>query len=105
MINGMTQVALTKIDVLDHYQSVRFATAYEIDGKITKEFPVTDAELSRAKPVYQEFSGWKKPIAGLGKYSELPDEAKVYIDFLEKYLDCPIKFISTGPDRTQTIVT
>ncbi len=105
MINGMTKVALTKIDVFDHYPKIQLATAYEIDGKVTKEFPVTDAELSRAKPVYQEFSGWKKPVAGLEKYSDLPDEAKVYIDFLEKYLNCPISFISTGPDRLKTIVS
>lgn len=104
MVSGMTHLALTKIDVLDSYETVRLCTGYQIDGKETTEFPVTHKELERARPVYKDFPGWKSKTAGLTQWGELPDAAKRYLSFVEEYLDCPIAFLGTGADRNDTIV-
>ena len=98
MIQGATQVALTCLDVLGYLDEIQVCTAYEIDGKITRDFPVP-ALLERAKPVFTTLPGWKCDVRGVTEYQNLPAEAKAYVDFLEQEIETPIKIVSTGPKR------
>ena len=98
MIQGATQVALTCLDVLGYLDEIQVCTAYEIDGKITRDFPVP-ALLERAKPVFTTLPGWKCDVRGVTEYQDLPAEAKAYVDFLEQEIETPIKIVSTGPKR------
>ena len=98
MIQGATQVALTCLDVLGYLDEIKVCTGYEIDGKVTKDFPVPPL-LERAKPVFTTLPGWKCDIRGITEYDALPANAKAYVDFLEKEIGVPIKLVSTGPKR------
>ena len=98
MIQGATQVALTCLDVLGSLDEIQVCTGYEIDGKITRDFPVP-ALLERAKPVFTTLPGWKCDVRGVTEYQDLPAEAKAYVDFLEKEIETPITIVSTGPKR------
>ena len=98
MIQGATQVALTCLDVLGYLDEIKVCTAYEIDGQITKDFPVPPL-LERAKPVFTTLPGWKTDVRGCTEYASLPENAKAYVDFLEKEIETPIKLVSTGPGR------
>lgn len=98
MIQGATQVALTCLDVLGYLDEIQVCTAYEIDGKVTKDFPVP-ALLERAKPVFTTLPGWKSDVRGITSYDALPANAKAYVDFIEKEIETPIKIVSTGPKR------
>lgn len=98
MIQGATQVALTCLDVLGYLDEIKVCTGYEIDGKVTKDFPVPPL-LERAKPVFTTLPGWKCDIRGITEYDALPANAKAYVDFLEKEIGAPIKLVSTGPKR------
>ncbi len=98
MVQGATQVVLTAIDCLGYLDEIKVCTGYEIDGKVTKEFPVP-AELDKAKPVYSTLPGWKCDMRGLTDYEQFPQAAKDYVDFLEKEIGYPITIVSTGPKR------
>lgn len=102
-INGLTHMAVTKLDVLDSLETIKICTAYEIDGVITKNFPPTLAELSKAKPVYEEIPGWNSSTIGIKTYKELPENAKAYLKKLEELVDVPIAIIAVGPKRDETI--
>ncbi len=104
MVNGINQLALTKLDVFDHYETMKFATHYEYEGKEIKVFPTHDELLRKVKPVYKTFPLWEGSIFGLTDFNELPSNAKAIISFMESFLNCPIKYISTGPEREHTIV-
>ena len=98
MIQGATQVALTCLDVLGYLDEIPVCTAYEIDGQVTKDFPVP-AQLEKAKPVFTTLPGWKSDVRGITRYEDLPAAAKAYVDFLEQEIQVPIKIVSTGPKR------
>ena len=98
MIQGATQVALTCLDVLGYLDEIKVCTGYEIDGTVTRDFPVPPL-LERAKPVYTTLPGWKCDIRGITDYTSLPDNAKAYVDFLEREIETPIRMVSTGPER------
>lgn len=102
MVQGTTQVAFTVLDVLGYLDEIPVCTAYEYDGKITKEFPTTD-KLNRAKPVLTTLKGWKCDIRGIKKYEDLPENCRKYIEFVEKELGYPIKIVSNGPGRSDII--
>jgi len=102
MVQGATQVALTLIDVLGYLDKIKVCTAYEIEGKIVDEFPAT-SKLYKAKPVYEELTGWKCDISGIKKFDDLPVEAKEYIRFIENKIGVKIKWISNGPKRDSII--
>lgn len=102
-INGLTHMAVTKLDVLDSLETIKICTAYEIDGKVTKNFPPTLAELSKAKPIYEEIPGWNSSTIGIKTYKELPENAKAYLKKLEELVDVPIAIIAVGPKRDETI--
>ncbi len=102
MVQGTTQVAFTVLDVLGYLDEIPVCTAYEYDGKVTKEFPTTD-KLNRAKPVLTKLKGWKTDIRGIKKYEDLPENCRKYIEFVENEIGYPIKIVSVGPGRNDII--
>lgn len=101
-IQGATQVALTVIDVLGYLDEIKVCVGYEIDGKVTRDFPTT-VELAKAKPVYETLPGWKSEIRGITRYEDLPENCRKYIEFIEKELEVPVKMVSNGPGRHEII--
>lgn len=100
-INGLTSVALTKLDVLTGFKTIRVAVGYTMGGKRIPFFPA--AQLHRAKPIYRELPGWSEEISGCRSRRELPKNAQRYIDFIEKLIGVKITIVSVGPDRSNTI--
>ena len=103
MVQGATDVVLSLVDVLGYLDKIPVCTAYEIDGKIVKDFPTT-IELNKAKPVYEYLDGWKCDISNIKKYEDLPENTKKYIEFIEKKIERPIKIIGNGPRREDIIL-
>lgn len=103
-INGMNELTLTKMDVMDGFEEIKVCTSYMIDGKETKVFPLCLDEVERIEPVYTTLPGWDKDISGMTSWDELPETAKTYIEYVEEYLGVKFTIISTGPKRTETIV-
>lgn len=101
-IQGTTDVALTVLDVLGYLDELPVCVGYEIDGKVTKDFPTT-TRLAKAKPVYEVLPGWKTDIRGIKKYEELPEKCRKYIEFIEKELGVRISMVSNGPKREDII--
>lgn len=101
MIDGVTDLIMMKSDCLDDFETIKVCTSYKVDGVETDQVPFDIA--AKIKPVYTEFPGWKKDLTGIRKESELPQEFKNYIKFMEDYLGVPISIISLGPDREATI--
>ena len=97
-MQGATEVALTVLDVLGYLDEIPVCVGYEIDGEVTKDFPVT-AKLKKAKPVYEKLPGWKEEIRGITEYEKLPENCRKYIEFIEKELGVPITMVSNGPGR------
>ena len=102
-VNGFTDIILTRLDVLDGYETVKVCVAYEIDGERLDLFP-TDAEtLAKCNPVYEEIPGWNKPTAGTTNIEDLSSEALNYVNRLGELLKCQVSIISTGPKRQETV--
>ena len=103
MLNGGTQLILTKADVLSGFETIQVCTEYQKNGETTDQFPydILDDEW---KPVYKELPGWKNDLTGIGSEDEFPEALSQFISYLEKELGIPIAVVSVGPDRTQTIV-
>lgn len=102
-INGLTDVVITKIDVLTGLDTIKICVGYEIDGKVYKTIPASTELLYKAKPIYEELPGWKEDITQMKEYDQLPENCKKYIKRMEEYLGCQITMVSVGPDRTQNI--
>ena len=103
MLNGVTELIMMKADVMDTFSTIKVATSYIIDGKECKTVPYDT--YATIEPVYTEFKGWEKDLTSVRKESELPQVFKEYIAFIEKVIGTPIKIISLGPDRNQTIIS
>ena len=102
MLNGVTDLIMMKADVMDSFDTIKVATGYMVNGEPTNKFPFdTQSEIV---PVYKEFKGWKKPLCDIKSESEFPYEFRVFIKFIEEELKVPVKIISVGPDREQTII-
>ncbi|MCR5055096.1 MAG: adenylosuccinate synthase [Lachnospiraceae bacterium] len=101
-MQGTTDVAFTVLDVLGYLDEIPVCVGYEIDGKVTKDFPVT-SQLKKAKPVYEVLPGWKTDIRGIKKYEDLPENCRKYIEFAEKEIGFPITMVSNGPARHDII--
>ena len=101
-MQGATEVALTVLDVLGYLDEIPVCVGYEIDGEVTKDFPVT-SQLKKAKPVYETLPGWKEDIRGITEYDKLPEKCRKYIEFIEKELGVPITMVSNGPGRHEII--
>ena len=102
-VQGTTSVVLTVVDALGYLDEIKVCVGYEIDGQVTKDFPVT-AQLEKAKPVLVTLKGWKSDISGIREYSELPEECRAYIEFIEKEIGFPIAMVSNGPAREDIII-
>ena len=103
--NGLTDVALTKLDVLSEFDTIKVCIAYECEGKRYDYFPMQQSVLFHAKPVYEELPGWKgADISACRSFEELPENAQAYVKHLEDITNVRISFVSVGPDRDQTIV-
>ncbi|RNC84720.1 MAG: adenylosuccinate synthase [Balneola sp.] len=103
-INGMNELTLTKMDVMDGFEEIKVCTSYKVDGEETTVFPLCLDEVENVEPVYTTLLGWDKDISGMTKWEELPDTAKSYINFVEEYLGVKFTIISTGPKRSETII-
>ena len=101
-LNGLTALALTKLDVLSGLSKIKVAVNYRLNGKKLDHFP--SSMLNEVEPVYEELNGWNEDLSACKKYSQLPDNAKAYIDFIEKSLDIKISIISVGPEREMTFL-
>lgn len=103
MINGLTDIVITKIDVLSGLGKLKICTAYEIDGERYESVPANTSLLYRAKPIYEELDGWDEDITKVQKYEDLPENCKKYLKRIEEIVKCKISVVSVGPDRTQNI--
>lgn len=102
MLSGVTRLIVTKADVMDHFNPIKAAVAYKVDGKETRELPYDMCSVD-IEPVYETFPGWDKPISTCKNYEELPTVFKDYCNFLENYLETKIAFISNGTGRDQLL--
>ena len=103
MLNGVTQLCITKIDVLNHFEDIKAATHYKYDGIETTELPYDINEIKVA-PVYKNYKGWNQDLGPSLEFDDMPEALKTYTDFLEKNLETPISMISTGPEREKLIL-
>ncbi len=101
-VQGTTDVAFTVLDVLGYLDEIPVCTGYEIDGKVTTEFPPA-VLLEKAKPVLEMLPGWKCDIRGIKKYEDLPENCRNYVEFVEKHIGFPITMVSNGPGRNDII--
>ena len=103
ILNGVTSLALTKIDVLDKLETIKICTGYRVDKDELSDFPVTTSLTKKLTPIYEEIDGWNRSTVGLEKMNELPLNARIYIQRIEELTECKVSIISTGPERNQTI--
>ena len=102
-VQGATEIALTKLDVLSYLDEIPVCVRYELNGEMTDKFPFP-AALDDCKPVIETVKGWKKDISGVRTWEDLPEEAKAYVQMIEKAIRCPIKWVSVGPERDSIIM-
>lgn len=103
-VNGLTSISLMLMDVLSGFEKIYMCVGYEYNGSIIENFPADLNVLSQCKPVYKEIEGWQEDITGVDKYEDLPENAKKYVEAIEEYTGIPVKIISVGPKRSQTII-
>jgi adenylosuccinate synthase len=102
-VNGLTNVALTRLDVLDIMPQIQICTGYKLNGQTISQFPASITTLERCQPIYEELPGWLSPTSDIRDYEKLPAQAKQYIARLEELISCPVSIISVGARREQTI--
>ncbi|MGK2966486.1 MAG: adenylosuccinate synthase [Tepidiformaceae bacterium] len=103
-MNGLSAVALTRLDVLEEVASIKICTAYEIDGKIIHTLPASSTVLARCRPIYEELPGWMSPTSHIRTFDDLPPQAQAFVRRVETLLECPVDLISVGPEREQAII-
>ena len=103
-INGVTTIALTKLDVLDTQDEIKVCTGYRHKGEVLENYPASLDTLEEAEPVYKVLKGWKSDTVGVTEFEQLPQEARDYVAYVEQELEAPIGVISTGPRREETIL-
>lgn len=103
-LNGMNELTLTKLDVLDDFDTIKVCTHYELDGEKTDIFPLDSELIERVKPIYKTFQGWNTTSRNIAKYNDLPAKAKEYIEYIENFTGVNFTIISTGPKRSETII-
>ena len=102
MINGVTQIVMTKADVLHAFENLSICTSYIVDGKQTEQIPFQMA-WNKIQPQYRSFKGWSRDISTIKNENELPKEMQDYVQFINQSLGAPIRYISNGPGREQLI--
>ena len=103
-VNGLTDLCLTKLDVLTGYKEIPVCVGYELDGVIVDEMPPDQVDFARATPVYEMLEGWSEDITGCRSFDEFPEAAQKYILRLEELVNCRISSIGVGPDREATVI-
>lgn len=103
LMQGATEIALTKLDVLSYLDKIPVCVKYDVDGELTDVFPVGDA-LNAAKPVYEYLDGWKTDISGCRSFDELPENAQKYVKYIERMTECHIKYVSVGAGRDEYFI-
>jgi adenylosuccinate synthase len=104
MVNGFDTLLITKLDVLDHLDEIPVCVGYKLNGKEISEMPATYRALDAIEPVYEKFPGWRTSTRGITRYEDLPEKAKSYLKFLEDRTGVEIGGVSTGPERSETII-
>jgi adenylosuccinate synthase len=102
-VNGVAEIALTKLDVLDARATIPVCTGYRVDGTEVTAFPSDAATLERVEPVVENVEGWEEPVGSARSMEELPAKARRYLEYLEQLLEIPIRYVSVGPRPDQTI--
>jgi adenylosuccinate synthase len=102
-VNGLTGVALTKLDVLDDFEMIKICTGYNYNGKVISEIPATLEVFAACEPVYEEMPGWKTALSAVKSFADLPENARNYVKRLEELIGCEIVMVSVGPRRDETI--
>jgi len=103
-INGLTGIALTRLDVLDALPQLKICVAYKLNGKSVDYFPASIADLEKCQPIYEELDGWQTDTTHIREFNKLPVEAKKYVTRLEELISCPVNIVCVGPAREQKIV-
>lgn len=104
IINGLTDLVVTKIDVLDQFEKIPVCVGYEINGKVTTAIPSSLEEYAKAKPIYEMMEGWCEDITGIRSYDQLPENCKKYLKKIEEVTKTKISLVSVGPDRENNII-
>jgi adenylosuccinate synthase len=102
-LNSLSEVAITKLDILDTFDTLKVCVAYDVDGERHEHLPYHQSDLHAAKPIYEELPGWKTDLTGVREFSELPAEAVSYLRFLQAQLGVPISMVGVGPGRDQCV--
>lgn len=103
-INGLTDLVITKIDVLSQFKTLPVCVGYELDGKVTTSIPASLEEYAKAKPVYRMMDGWEEDITGIRQFEELPENCRKYLALIEEITGTRISLVSVGPDRENNII-
>jgi adenylosuccinate synthase len=104
MISGIDRIAVTKLDVLDTFKSIKVCVGYEYRGKRLKSFPADTTSLEHITPVFEEFAGWETPLSAIGSYADLPRNARDYVEALAALTGTRVWLVSVGPRRDQTLL-
>ena len=102
MLNGVTEMVMTKADVLSGFETIYACTHYKYDGEVIDYMPY-DINAVKAEPIFEAIPGWAEDITGIREIDAIPEKLKNYIDYLEKHLGVSVKYLSVGPDRVQTL--
>jgi adenylosuccinate synthase len=102
-INGLTDLALTKLDILSGMESLRICTAYRKNGETYQELPLGPSELEGFEPIYEQLPGWQKELGGVRTWEELPAQARAYVLRIEELGGAPVRMVSVGPEREQVV--
>jgi adenylosuccinate synthase len=102
-VNGITQLFVTKLDILSHFPKLQIAVAYEVDGEKFTDFPRQQSVLYHCRPVYEDLAGWNTDISAVRRSQDLPPAARAYLQFIEEHTRVKIGWVSVGPERHQLI--
>ncbi len=102
-LNGIKEIVLTKLDVLNSFEKIKLCRKYKIGNKIYRNFPADSELINLIEPVYEEVEGWEEDLGNVQHFQDLPDKAKKFIQKIEDAIECEISVISVGPERMQTI--
>jgi adenylosuccinate synthase len=102
--SGITGIALTKLDVLDGFETIDICVGYELDGQRIDHLPASQAAQARVKPIYETVEGWSESTYGARSWADLPAQAVKYVRHIEELIECPVALLSTSPERDDTIL-
>ena len=102
--SGVSGISLTKLDVLDGFETLKICTGYELEGKPLDYLPTAADQQARVTPVYEEMEGWQQSTAGARSWADLPAQAIKYVRRIEELIQCPVALVSTSPERDDTIL-